>query len=640
MRPFSRILSAIAMAAALVSLVAMLGSQPAPREQVGPLPGGGFLLNSGWVLDPVGKQVPLDTLPMSTALSPDGKYLLVLNGGYRPPSISVHRHRVRRASRAACRWRMPGWASPSLPSGDRVYVGGGSKASVFEFTFADGTLTAARTFPVPSKPTTHASTISSATWPSRPTAACSTRRTCITIPSLVDQSAIGHGDRTRQDRPPAVPHPVPSRWKIVLRHQLGRRHAGPLRHLERRPTGARSAGRASHRHGLARRRRRRTPTAMSQPHMPRACSSPRPTPTACTPWASPQAKELQRGGEHQHRHDAAAAAGHDALRRWRSAPTASGCSWPARTPTWRRWWMSPGDAATWRASFPPAGIPRRCARCPSGTLVVLNGKGVRSYPNPNGPNPAAERARPVHAGVPASRVRGATCRPARPRGSSPSPTSNSTAWTADGAWPTRPIAIPSWTTASPLPPIEHVIYIVKENRTYDQVLGDMKEGNGDASLVLFGENVTPNQHKMAREFVLLDNFYVNADVSADGHNWSTAAIAPDYVQKLWPEQLRRPPQDLRLRRAGPGRRCRRPAISGPTPPGRALACAITATWWRTTESRALGRRPDRPGPRSGAAPRSPTRLSAASTSTIPTWSAPRSSSPTRGIREDPATCRD
>ena len=89
---------------------------------------------------------------------------------------------------------------------------------------------------------------------------------------------------------------------------------------------------------------------------------------------------------------------------------------------------------------------------------------------------------------------------------------------------------------SPLPKIEHVIYIVKENRSYDQVLGDMKQGNGDPSLVLFGENVTPNLHKLAREFVLLDNFYVNSDVSADGHNWSTAAIAPDYVQKMWPNK--------------------------------------------------------------------------------------------------------
>jgi hypothetical protein len=83
-------------------------------------------------------------------------------------------------------------------------------------------------------------------------------------------------------------------------------------------------------------------------------------------------------------------------------------------------------------------------------------------------------------------------------------------------------------------PIEHVIYVVKENRTYDQVLGDLEKGNGDPSLQLFDEKSAPNHRKLAREFVLFDNFYVNADVSADGHNWSTAAIASDYVQKLWP----------------------------------------------------------------------------------------------------------
>jgi len=83
-------------------------------------------------------------------------------------------------------------------------------------------------------------------------------------------------------------------------------------------------------------------------------------------------------------------------------------------------------------------------------------------------------------------------------------------------------------------PIKYVFYIIKENRTYDQVLGDMPEGNGDKSLVLFGENITPNQHKLAREFVLLDNFYVDGEVSADGHNWSTAANANDYLEKTWP----------------------------------------------------------------------------------------------------------
>jgi phospholipase C len=83
-------------------------------------------------------------------------------------------------------------------------------------------------------------------------------------------------------------------------------------------------------------------------------------------------------------------------------------------------------------------------------------------------------------------------------------------------------------------PIKHVIYVIKENRTYDQVLGDVKEGNGDPSLCLFGEEVTPNQHALAREFVLLDNFYVDAEVSADGHNWSMAAYATDYTEKTWP----------------------------------------------------------------------------------------------------------
>jgi YVTN family beta-propeller protein len=83
-------------------------------------------------------------------------------------------------------------------------------------------------------------------------------------------------------------------------------------------------------------------------------------------------------------------------------------------------------------------------------------------------------------------------------------------------------------------PIKHIFYIIKENRTYDQVLGDIPEGNGDPSLVLFGEKITPNQHALAREFVLLDNFYVNGEVSADGHNWSLGGYATDYLEKTWP----------------------------------------------------------------------------------------------------------
>ena len=82
--------------------------------------------------------------------------------------------------------------------------------------------------------------------------------------------------------------------------------------------------------------------------------------------------------------------------------------------------------------------------------------------------------------------------------------------------------------------IKHIIYIVKENRTYDQVLGDLPQGNGDPSLVLFGRNVTPNLHALAERFALLDNFYDCGEVSGDGWPWSTQAMANEYVIKNLP----------------------------------------------------------------------------------------------------------
>lgn len=81
--------------------------------------------------------------------------------------------------------------------------------------------------------------------------------------------------------------------------------------------------------------------------------------------------------------------------------------------------------------------------------------------------------------------------------------------------------------------IKYVIYIIKENRTYDQVFGDMPRGNGDPSLTIFGERITPNHHKLAREFVQLDNLYCNGHVSDDGHPWSTMAYNTDYIARNW-----------------------------------------------------------------------------------------------------------
>jgi len=169
-------------------------------------------------------------------------------------------------------------------------------------------------------------------------------------------------------------------------------------------------------------------------------------------------------------------------------------------------------------------------------IFVANGKGVASAANPQGPSPYKGRT-PQYIG---SLLKGTVSLinlPAKAklaqltrRVYANSPYTDEMLKAARA--PKEKTAIP-FRVGAPSP-IKHVIYVIKENRTYDQVLGDVKEGNGDPSLCLFGEDVTPNQHALAREFVLLDNFYVDAEVSADGHNWSMAAYATDYTEKTWP----------------------------------------------------------------------------------------------------------
>ncbi|MCB0530514.1 MAG: hypothetical protein KDC65_18685, partial [Saprospiraceae bacterium] len=98
--------------------------------------------------------------------------------------------------------------------------------------------------------------------------------------------------------------------------------------------------------------------------------------------------------------------------------------------------------------------------------------------------------------------------------------------------PSGPSIVPS--TVGLGSPIKHVIYIIKENRTYDQVFGDLPQGNGDSRLTIFGREVTPNHHALVEQFVLLDNIYCDAEVSVDGHQWSNAAYATDFTEKHWP----------------------------------------------------------------------------------------------------------
>jgi YVTN family beta-propeller protein len=98
--------------------------------------------------------------------------------------------------------------------------------------------------------------------------------------------------------------------------------------------------------------------------------------------------------------------------------------------------------------------------------------------------------------------------------------------------PSAPTIVPAAVGAGS--PIKHILYIIKENRTYDQVFGDMTRGNGDPRLTIFGRKVTPNQHALADQYVLLDNLYCDGEVSEDGHSWSNAAYATDANEKQWP----------------------------------------------------------------------------------------------------------
>ena len=188
--------------------------------------------------------------------------------------------------------------------------------------------------------------------------------------------------------------------------------------------------------------------------------------------------------------------------------------------------------------FVPVGWYPTCVRVmrTTGKIVVANGKGGSSRANTNGPNPEKESRSEEYIG---SMFRGTLSLIDDPSpeqlqkltasvyGNSPY---NDALKDAPGKDPRNPIPAKVGDSS----PIKHVFYIIKENRTYDQVFGDMPQGNGDSSLCLFPERITPNLHALAREFVLLDNFYADAEVSADGHNWSMGAYATDYVEKSWP----------------------------------------------------------------------------------------------------------
>ncbi len=207
----------------------------------------------------------------------------------------------------------------------------------------------------------------------------------------------------------------------------------------------------------------------------------------------------------------------------------------------------PGNSKS--KGFIPTGWYPTCVKAIGNKIYITNGKGFSSFANPDGPNPVKRKSAAIY-------QRGDTAKPKKEQYIAglftgtmsiiDVPNEKQLATYSKQVYENTPYTKKRETVSqgeknNPIPekvgdasPIKYVFYIIKENRTYDQVLGDMEEGNGDTSLVLFGKKITPNEHKLAKDFVLLDNFYVDAEVSEDGHNWSLGAYATDYLEKNWP----------------------------------------------------------------------------------------------------------
>jgi DNA-binding beta-propeller fold protein YncE len=488
--------------------------------------GNGFVLNTGWRIQPAGTDIPLSTLPMSHALSPDGRRVAVLNGGYNPASVSLidpASARVITSVEIGDGWRGLAFSG----SGKTLYAGNGARGSISEIS-ADGGLTTHRKidlFPGEKAGSPHLISdiavngvdllvadgeqdrvVVVDTKAGKPIRSFATARNpyamvispqerSVWISSWSTSQIVEYDIASGKEitRVTTGPHPTEMVWLSASRLAVACANTNHIWILEK--------------NGESWRVKEKLNLALA-PRQPVGM-----TPSALSLSADKRTLYVTCS-------DANAVAVVDVG----------------------------GEDSNVLGFLPTGWYPTGVRVLPDGRLLVLNGKGLGSHPNPDGPNP---NRWPVPGGALKTRMQyvasiqiGSASLIDRfderqledytrtVRENSP----YRDALLEDAGVPDgNPIPkIPGGPT-----PIQHVILLMKENRTYDQVLGDLKEGNGDPSLVLFGENVTPNHHKLAREFVLLDNFYVNADVSADGYYWTTAAISPDVNQRTWPMEYAR-----------------------------------------------------------------------------------------------------
>ncbi|HZR22587.1 MAG TPA: alkaline phosphatase family protein [Vicinamibacterales bacterium] len=466
---------------------------------------GSTLLPNGWRLAPAGKHLTLGTFPLNLALSPDGRYAIVTNNGLSRPSLSVidvAGWTVKSTLPIDAAWLGLVWS----PDGTKVYSSGANQNNVQEFSFADGTLTRGRTFALPG---VTGDSFAGGLSISRDGKTLWVARVFAMTVSAIDVASGTVTKTTQLDVEPYTVLPSADGRFVYVSMWGGARVA-----VLQADSLVTVADLAVDEH----------PNAMALSNDGRRLF------VACANSASVWSFDTQTLQPVEQ----------IAVTMYPDAPRTSTPNSVSVSPDGATLLVANADInavavvdisnpvhAVVSGFIPTGWYPTGAAFSRDGKqILALSGKGMASQAN-------------MTNGGMETRLVGSISSIATPDRTALSDHTRKVATLSPYSDAIRiaplnaPLgtAIPAKVGGSS--PIKHVFYVIRENRTYDQILGDIAQGNGEPKLVLFGNDSTPNAHALSQNFVLFDNFYVDADVSYNGHAYSTAAYATDFVQKMW-----------------------------------------------------------------------------------------------------------
>ncbi|MBI1357339.1 MAG: hypothetical protein GC160_23605 [Acidobacteria bacterium] len=515
---------------ALVALSVWCASA-AGQQRAGRLPDGAAILPSGWALTPAGRQIELGTLPMALQLSPDGQRAYVLETGFLPPALRVVDLSSQTVSGTLA---LPdAWLGLTLNrTGDKAFVGGGGRGVVLEVALSGGAPTLSHEYKavaerrdrdfigdvllsadegllyaanllddsvsvLNAKSGIRLSSFRTGSRPYRMRLGLDGETAWI---SHWGGSSLGlYSLATGRQIDSVLTGPLPGDFLLVKGAVETPEEDGP-------PIVARLFVACSNTNSV-------WVFGLTADQSPRLLERIELAPTPIAPAGTePAALALSPDGK-------------------TLAIVAKGNNFVALADI-------SGARSTLLGAVPTGWQPTAAALHPDGRLLYLNGKGGGSRPNPLGPDPTrrdkpADYVAALETGslgilpkVSEEQLAGLTLRAAENI-------------LYDDAFAVAPPLPPDSPLAGPSSPIQHVVLVITENRSYDQLFGDLPGGEGDPKLTLFGDDTAPNRRRLAREFVLFDNFYATGSVSADGLAQTTAAFANDFLEKLWPARYAR-----------------------------------------------------------------------------------------------------